>query len=432
MRSLTKRFGRRKNPVFLQHGFHICFIHCNNWLGLTIRIRDETRKTRSFPPGQINFRALSLPHRRTPPNFLSVLDTAQFDYELPESAIAQVPADRREESRLLVIDRKTGGVSDHLFRELPALLPDPYRIYRNTVSVIKARLRAQRPTGGQVECLLLHPATGDFGGNRWHCLLKPGKKLPPGSQFGRAGLFEATVQEKHEDGTVVCDFDSPLYDSVVELSHACGEVPLPPYIHRSPGDEFRELDEERYQTTYANPAQPYAVAAPTAGLHFTPEIFQRLASSGHTFHDLVLHVGLGTFRPIDTDSVEDFSIHRECYEIPASTRASLLDTTLRLAVGTTSLRAIEDYYRKTAQSSTPPLQQDYVAEADIFIYPPDQFFTNALITNFHLPKSTLLCLVSAFLTPGSTEGIQWLQKLYKAALARNYRFYSYGDAMLIL
>lgn len=360
------------------------------------------------------------------------METANFDYELPSSAIAQVPADRRDESRLLFVNRATGQVADHLFRELPDLLTRKARFFRNTVMVLKARLHARREGGGKVECLLLRPHE-ESPETRWWCLLRPGKRLPVGATFHDSGCYEATVLAKEDDGSALVGFALHNHATVSAMSSDRGEMPLPPYIERLPGDPRRGLDEERYQTIYADPSQPYAAAAPTAGLHFTEPVIERLLQNGHRFHDLNLHVGLGTFQPIKTHQIEDHELHEEFYEIPASTRAVLdrSDGDLKLAVGTTSLRAIEDYHLATRKDPAAS-GESFRKYAEIYIYPPEFFHTDALLTNFHLPKSSLLCLVSAFLSPGTTDGIGWLKQIYKAALKKNYRFYSYGDAMLIL
>ncbi|MGF1483789.1 MAG: tRNA preQ1(34) S-adenosylmethionine ribosyltransferase-isomerase QueA [Opitutales bacterium] len=356
------------------------------------------------------------------------MDTDAFDFELPPERIAQVPAERRDHSRLMRVDRKSGAVTHHRFHELPQLLPAGARLFRNNAGVLPARLRAQRPTGGAVECLLLHPTDDPLS---WWCLLRPGKKLPTGATFRLEGHFAATVEEKPERGPSRVRFAPDKAPSVVELARALGEMPLPPYIQR--GDPaLAQLDRERYQTVYAEQEKPVAAAAPTAGLHFTPELLAKIADQGFSYFDLSLHVGLDTFQPIQTERVEAHTIHTETYVIPPQTRAAALDAGAgpRVAVGTTSLRALEDFARK--QATTSP-SQPWVERASLFIYPPAEFFaTDALITNFHLPRSTLLCLVSAFLTPGKTDGIEWLKQVYTEAIAREYRFFSYGDAMLIL
>jgi len=357
------------------------------------------------------------------------LDTSLFDYELPPEAIAQAPAAQRDASRLLVVDRARRTHSHRYFYELPELLPPGTRFFRNNVSVLPARLQAQRPTGGAVECLLLRPAVDQ---REWWCLLKPGRRLPIGAHFGLPDLFDAEVCEKDEQGRARVRFELSAGDSVVDLAHRIGELPLPHYIERPKGNAPE--DRQRYQTVFADPTHPNAVAAPTAGLHFTPELLEKLQAEGHAFHDLRLEVGLGTFRPVKTERIEDHPMHSETYHLSPDTRAALHapDGRLKLAVGTTSLRAIEDYFRRGGTDDV-DLMQAFTGEADIFIYPPEPaFHVDGLITNFHLPRSTLMCLVSAILTPGSTDGIEWLKALYRDALEHGYRFYSYGDAMLIL
>lgn len=357
------------------------------------------------------------------------LKTALFDYDLPPELIAQTPAARRDHSRLLVVDRARHTVAHHVFADLPELIGGRYDLFRNNANVIPARLFAQRATGGRVECFLHQPAGG---ANDWWCLLRPGRKLPPGSTFGREGWFTATVLEKHEERGYRVAFATPGHTSIVEVAHAIGEVPLPPYIARDPatGSALAPLDRDRYRTHYADRAKSVAVAAPTAGLHFTPEIDHRLAAAGARFFDVTLHVGLGTFRPIQADDIEAHQIHRELYEIPAATQAALFASRgRRLAVGTTSVRTIEDFLRKHDAPATAAV----LDEAALFLHPPAEFRgLDALITNFHQPRSTLLCLVAAFLAPGGTDGIAWLHELYAEAIARRYRFFSYGDAMLIL
>jgi S-adenosylmethionine:tRNA ribosyltransferase-isomerase len=219
-------------------------------------------------------------------------------------------------------------------------------------------------------------------------------------------------------------------ESVMEAANRVGDVPLPPYIERT-DDSLRELDRERYQTVYADRDRQVAVAAPTAGLHFTPELLGRLQESGVRTADLTLHVGLGTFRPIATETVEEHPIHSEVYEIPQLTQEALFPPLKgrRIAVGTTSVRTIEDFLSRHGAACSHAL----VAEASLFLHPPATFRgVDALITNFHQPRSTLLCLVAAFLSPGSTDGIGWLMEIYAEAVALRYRFFSYGDSMLIL
>jgi S-adenosylmethionine:tRNA ribosyltransferase-isomerase len=232
-------------------------------------------------------------------------------------------------------------------------------------------------------------------------------------------------------------FDTSTGEAITTVANRLGDVPLPPYIERQSGPEGHDarqtLDRDRYQTVYAERGRQVAVAAPTAGLHFTPELLEKLATAGVQTADVTLHVGLGTFQPIATPTVEAHAIHREIYEIPATTQRWLFPPVSgrRVAVGTTTVRTVEDFLAR--HSSPQPSDETHVAEADIFIYPPREFRgVDALITNFHQPRSTLLCLVSAFLAPGSTAGIAWIREIYREAIAQEYRFFSYGDAMLIL
>ena len=345
-----------------------------------------------------------------------------------------MPVSRRDQSRLLVVDRAEHSISHHSFSDLPQILGSGDVLFRNNAAVLPARLHAQRPTGGHVECFLLRPVDG---GPVWQCLVKPGKKLPVGATFAHSrGAFSGEIIAKEPDGTVLVRLNVPSDESIQAIANRLGDVPLPPYIVRE-GDSptaheaQRARDLVRYQTVYANPERQVAVAAPTAGLHFTPELLTTLAELGVRTADVTLHVGLGTFKPITTDTIETHVIHRELYELPAATQQALFppSTGRRIAVGTTTVRSIEDYLVTNHTASGRP----YLAEAGLFIYPPFLFRgVDALITNFHQPRSTLLCLVAAFLTPGSTEGIAWLKEIYAEAIAREYRFFSYGDAMLIL
>ncbi len=369
------------------------------------------------------------------------LATELFDYALPPRLIAQSPAARRDASRLLVVDRAAHTVAHHTFADLPRFLRAGDTLFRNNAAVLPARLRAVRPTGGQVECFLLRPVAGE---QTWRCLIKPGKKLSMGATFAHpSGAFTGTVQAKEPDGSAVVQFATRDDQPITAIANQLGEVPLPPYIQRK-DDSHRVDDLERYQTVYANRARQVAVAAPTAGLHFTPGLLAALETQGVKTAEITLHVGLGTFRPIMTDTVEAHDIHRELYELPAATRQALVQTAgRRVAVGTTTVRTLEDFLGKEARPASGRKEAgdgrsgvpegDYFGEAGIFIYPPYAFRgVDTLITNFHQPRSTLLCLVAAFLAPGSTSGIGWLHEIYAEAIAREYRFFSYGDAMLIV
>ncbi len=357
----------------------------------------------------------------------------RFDYHLPLERIAQEPAARRDDSRLMVVDRASRRVTHSSFAQIGEFLPAQARFFRNNAAVLKARLFGTRPGGGKVECLLLHPSEDAL---TWWCLLKPGKKTLLAGQFGHAGEFVAEVLTAGANGNYQVRFSPQRDESVPALAERLGVMPLPPYIERAEDDPRRESDNERYQTVYADYARQLAVAAPTAGLHFTPELIAALAAAGASFHDLTLQVGIGTFHPVQTEHVEDHNIHHEWYEVPAEVLAQLqaAGPGPRVAVGTTSVRSIEDALRRIKREPACLTPEGHVqAEADIYIYPPHKFLgIDHMITNFHLPKSTLLCLVAAFLTPGSEDGIEWLKELYAGAIARQYRFYSYGDAMLIL
>jgi len=390
------------------------------------------------------------------------LRTELFDYELPARLIAQTPAASRDQSRLLVVDRAAHTVAHHVFADLPRFLRAGDTLFRNTAAVLPARLRACRPSGGAVECLLLRPEPAS-GAETWWCLVRPAKKLPVGATFAHpGGDFQGKILEQQSGGGALVGFTTRTGEPIAVMANRLGDVPLPPYIerHGTPGE--RAADLERYQTVYADRARQVAVAAPTAGLHFTPGLLAALAAQGVLTADLTLHVGLGTFRPIATDTVEAHAIHREIYELPAAAQRALFPPALpvlrslpafggaigdqgfsevrslsngppaagrRIAVGTTSVRAIEAFMENHEE----PLDRTHLAEAAVFIYPPRGFRgVDALITNFHQPRSTLLCLVAAFVAPGSTDGIAWLKEIYAEAIAREYRFFSYGDAMLIL
>ncbi len=352
---------------------------------------------------------------------------SKLDYVLPQERIAQFPNPNRAGSKLLVFNKTTGEISHHIFRELPDLLDKKLHIFRNKVSVIKARILAQRESGGKCECLLLQPAQE---ADTWLCLLKPSKKLKIGSTFGIEGKFKAQVLEKFEDGQAKVKFISNSYADVISLSEQVGYIPLPPYIARdinSP-DYDASLDSNRYQTVYADSAQKLAVAAPTAGLHFSDELNAKLVQDGHLFHDLVLRIGIGTFKPLNAEIVQEHNMHSELYHIYEKDIPLIKDSSVKkLAIGTTSLRAMEDFCRKN-----PIAKGDYIDEASLFIYPPQKVIAcDNLITNFHLPRSTLMCLVAAFIKSGDESGLETIKEIYKIAIDRKYNFFSYGDAMLI-
>ncbi len=340
----------------------------------------------------------------------------------------------------MVIDRANRTIAHHVFADLPQFLRAGDTLFRNNAAVLPARLRANRPTGGAIECFLLRPENDPDSPEReiWWCLVRPGKKLPVGATFAHSADFTGLVLAKDSEGAARIAFTTANGESITDVANRLGDIPLPPYIERADPNATRPRDIERYQTVYADHARQVAVAAPTAGLHFTPELLAQLPALGVTTADVTLHVGLGTFKPIATDHINDHPIHRELYELPPATQHALRHPTgRRIAVGTTTVRTVEDYLAKHPTSlstdhDTAPANPVF-DEAGIYIYPPRTFAgVDVLITNFHQPRSTLLCLVSAFLTPGSTDGIDWLREIYAEAIAREYRFFSYGDAMLIL
>lgn len=342
-----------------------------------------------------------------------------FDFELPEPLIAQTPLSERTASRLLALDSKTGVIHHGMFRDLKQFLQPGDTLVLNDTRVMPARLHGVKPdTGARIELLLLK----QLGGDRWETLAKPAKRLKAGTilafgeQEGGKPLLEAVVLEEGESGGRIVEF---RYEGIFnELLDRLGEMPLPPYIHE------RLDDRERYQTVYAK--HEGSAAAPTAGLHFTPEFLEELRGMGVRTAFLTLHVGLGTFRPMTAETIEEHVMHAEYYELSAETAALLNDTRAQggriAAVGTTSCRTLE-----TAAARFPDGRLEACSGwTDIFIYPGYRFkLTDALLTNFHLPKSTLVMLVSAL------AGRDHTMQAYKEAVERQYRFFSFGDAMFI-
>ncbi|MBN2958518.1 MAG: tRNA preQ1(34) S-adenosylmethionine ribosyltransferase-isomerase QueA [Streptococcus gordonii] len=341
------------------------------------------------------------------------MNTADFDFHLPEELIAQTPLEKRDASRLLVVDRSSGEFSDQHFDSIIDQLQPGDALVMNNTRVLPARLYGEKPgTGGHVELLLLKNTEGD----QWEVLAKPAKRLKVGAQvsFGD-GRLTATVVEELEHGGRIVRFD---YQGIfLEVLESLGEMPLPPYIHE------KLADRERYQTVYAK--ENGSAAAPTAGLHFTKELLAQIEAKGVKLVYLTLHVGLGTFRPVSVDNLEEHEMHSEFYTLSEEAAATLREVKANghrvIAVGTTSIRTLETIGNK--------FQGDIQADSgwtNIFIKPGYQWqIVDAFSTNFHLPKSTLVMLVSAF------AGRDLTLKAYEHAIAERYRFFSFGDAMFI-
>ncbi len=336
-----------------------------------------------------------------------------FDYELPDGAIAQTPAEPRDASRLLVLDRSTGAVEHSRFRDLGGWLESGDLLVVNDSRVIPARLRGVRGGGGAAEILVLRPMEDDPA--RWEALVRPSRRLPVGSVVTLSNGDRVEVGERLADGTRAVLFDG---DAEAIMS-AAGEMPLPPYITE------RSTPPERYQTVYAQP--PGSAAAPTAGLHFTPELLASLDSGGVSRASVTLHVGLDTFRSLEGEFVDEHHIHREWYEIAVSARDAIDRADRVVAVGTTAVRVLETAAASEASSGW----------TELYITPPHRFRSvDALITNFHLPRSSLLLLVTAFVQAGMRGATPFdardrLLGAYRTALEEGYRFFSFGDAMLI-
>ena len=341
------------------------------------------------------------------------MNTADFDFHLPEELIAQTPLEKRDSSRLLIVDRQTGQFSDQHFDNIIDQLEPGDALVMNNTRVLPARLYGTKPeTGGHVELLLLKNTQGDF----WEVLAKPAKRLRVGTRvsFGD-GRLTATVTEELEHGGRIVRFD---YQGIfLEVLESLGEMPLPPYIHE------KLEDRERYQTVYAK--ENGSAAAPTAGLHFTEELLDKIAAKGVKLVYLTLHVGLGTFRPVSVDNLEEHEMHSEFYSLSEEAAETLRQVKASghriVAVGTTSIRTLE-----TIGSKFDGQIQADSGWTNIFIKPGYQWkIVDAFSTNFHLPKSTLVMLVSAF------AGRQLTLQAYEHAIAERYRFFSFGDAMFI-
>jgi S-adenosylmethionine:tRNA ribosyltransferase-isomerase len=364
-----------------------------------------------------------------PFRYAAAVRTADFHFELPPALIAQQPAARRDGSRLLILERKTQKVEHRRFPDLLEFLHPGDVLVLNNSRVIPARLHGtNEKSGGKFEILLLE----ENAANDWWAMMRPGKRAKIGTQIrlqeknGAATKMIATVTAVNAEGHRRLQFSGPenLFGELDKL----GELPLPPYIERhgeQPGDR------ERYQTVFAQPAG--SVAAPTAGLHFTPEMLDKIRARGVNICFVTLHVGAGTFLPVKAENVADHKMHAERFEL-GETTVSAINEAKRfghrvIAVGTTALRTLETVARRNAGTLNV-----HAGKTDIFLFPPAAFqIVDALLTNFHLPESTLLMLVSAFAAPGEkTAGRELILQTYAEAIRERYRFFSYGDAMLIL
>ncbi|MBS4913936.1 MAG: tRNA preQ1(34) S-adenosylmethionine ribosyltransferase-isomerase QueA [Veillonella sp.] len=339
------------------------------------------------------------------------MKVTDFDYELPEELIAQHPVEPRDSSRLMILDKESGEVSHvaHFYEIIDQFTDNDVLVFNDT-KVIPARLYGHREgSGGKVEVLLLSPC----GENRWECLVKPGKKCPIGQTIVFDDRLKGEVVDKTSFGGRIIQFEANgVFDDIIQ---EIGEMPLPPYIHE------KLEDKDRYQTVYAR--EKGSAAAPTAGLHFTPELLERLKAKGVTLAFVTLHVGLGTFRPVSVDTIEDHEMHSEYYVVTQET-ADLINNAKAagkriIAVGTTSVRTLES----ATKDGKVQAGHDWT---QIFIYPGYQYkIVDALVTNFHLPQSTLLMLISAL------AGREHCLAAYKEAVEQRYRFFSFGDAMFI-
>ena len=339
------------------------------------------------------------------------MKVSDFDYELPEELIAQTPIEKRDESRLMVLDREKQTIEHRKFKDIIEYLKPGDVLVRNNTKVIPARIYGKKETGANVEFLLLNNIEGDI----WECIVRPGNKLHIGTKviFGD-GLLKAEILEIMEGGTRKVKF---YYDGIFnEILDKIGLMPLPPYIH----EELKEKD--RYQTVYAK--YEGSAAAPTAGLHFTEELFEDLRKKGVEIANVTLHVGIGTFRPVKEETVEEHKMHTEHFYIKKEDVEKINNAKKEgrrvIAVGTTSCRVLESIADENG------FVKETEEDTGIFIYPGYKFkCIDGLITNFHLPQSTLLMLVSAL------AGKDYIMRAYKEAVKEKYRFFSFGDAMVI-
>lgn len=340
------------------------------------------------------------------------MKVSEFNYNLPEELIAQVPLEKRDESRLMVLNRANQTIEHKTFKDIIDYLEPGDCLVRNNTKVIPARLYGKKATGAKIEFLLLNRIEGDI----WECIVRPGHKLKPGTEveFGD-GILKAKVLDVMEGGTRKVEFK---YEGIFnEILDKIGLMPLPPYIHES------LKDNDRYQTVYAK--YEGSAAAPTAGLHFTPELFEKIKAKGIDVANVTLHVGIGTFRPVKVENVEEHHMHSEHFYIKQEDADKINNAKKNgkrvIAVGTTSCRVLETIADENGMVK--PTEGD----TQIFIYPGYKYkCLDGLVTNFHLPESTLIMLVSAL------AGRDYIMKAYNEAVKERYRFFSFGDAMLIL
>ena len=349
---------------------------------------------------------------------------SEYDYNLPEELIAQMPADKRENSRMMVLNRKDRTISHKHFYDIVDLIEPNTLLVMNNTKVLPARLIGHKDTGAKIEVFLLkqNHKTHDNGEN-WEVLIKPSKRVKPDTIIKISDeLSVRAIKRLEENGEWLVEL---IYkgDNVLDILHRNGNIPLPPYIERKiPNEDLKKLDFERYQTVYAK--DEGSVAAPTAGLHFTKEILKKLEEKGVELAYVTLNVGLGTFRPVQCENVENHKMHSETFEISTKAAEQInkakADGKKIVAVGTTTVRTLETAYQKYGCIKA---CHDH---SELFIYPPYEFkVIDNLITNFHLPKSTLLMLVSAL------AGKDFIFDAYKEAIENKYRFFSYGDCMYI-
>ena len=342
---------------------------------------------------------------------------SSYDYKLPQSLIAQHPVPKRDQSRMLFLERKSGKISNHNFTEIVSLLPKSSCLVINNTKVLPARIPGKRQSGGKIEALLIE----ENNNGDWSAIVRKAGRIKQGERLEFCdGKLLAKAKERLEEGEWILEFEET--ECLKELLEDVGLPPLPPYIERRKASDLQNTkDRERYQTCFAT--EPGAIAAPTAGLHFTPEILTEIGNRGIDILEITLHVGLGTFSSIDQEDIRKHKMHAEFFSVSSQTLLQLQvyqnNNKQIINIGTTSVRVLETLVRQNFQESS--------GWTEIFIYPPCKFkMTDGLLTNFHLPKSTLMLLVSAFC------GREFLLSSYQHAVAEKYRFFSYGDCMLIL